>query len=197
MSAIILAGGQSRRLGQDKAWVKVDGQVIIQRILARIKPLFKEIIVVGSESGKFQELGVRTVSDELPDKGPLGGLYSGLRASSSKWIFCCACDMPFLNQNLIVALANQVDQTNTVLCKWEGKIQPLHGFYNKNCLPVITDKLQKGQNRVCDIFPLLKVKYLGKEFIVDYDPNGYSFFNLNTPEALKQAKNIAYSCTLT
>ncbi len=193
VSAIILAGGRSRRLGRDKAWLEIGGQTIIERVLARLRPLFEEVMIVAPSSPPFQSLGVRVVPDELPGKGPLGGLYSGLRASTKQWVFCCACDMPFLNKNLIAALTAQANQADAVICRWEGRLQPLHGLYARTCLPTIRKNLENEQKRMIDILPALKVKYPGGDFIAGYDPKGYSFFNLNTPQALNRAEKIAES----
>ena len=193
VSAIILAGGQSRRMGRDKAWLEIGGQAIIERVLARLRPLFEEVIVVGPPSPHLQGLGVRVVPDELPGKGPLGGLYSGLRAGGSQWAFCCACDMPFLNKNLIAALSGQANQADAVICRWGNKLQPLHGLYAQTCLPVIQKNLENEQKRMLGILPSLQVKYLEENFIRGYDPKGYSFFNLNTPQALSRAEKITES----
>ncbi len=187
MTAVILAGGKSRRLGQDKAWLKIGGQAIIRRTLACLSPLFEEVIIVGpAYAGEFQELGVKIIPDELPETGPLGGLYSGLKASSCEWVFCCACDMPFLNSKLIAALKSQANHYNAIICKWAGKTHPLHSFYTKSCLPVIQNNLENNQLKMMDILPLLTVKYVDEKFIAQYDADGSSLFNLNTPKNLKQ-----------
>lgn len=190
MTAIILAGGKSSRMGQDKAWLKIGEKAIIEQLLDKLTPIFKEVIISGSRTPDFNKLGVRIIPDELPETGPLGGIYSGLKAIDTDWAFCCACDMPFINPDLINALTCEID-ADALICQWEGKIHPLHGFYNKTCLPVIWQALEAEQYRMLDLLPRLRVKYLDETFIAQYDPYGYSFFNLNTPEDLKRATPAA------
>lgn len=197
MTAVILAGGQSRRMEQNKAWLEIGGRPVIQRVLSQVAPLFEEIIIAGDSSPDLQNLGVKIVSDKFKGKGPLAGLYTGLITSRSEWIFCCACDMPFLNKKLLLALKGQASRVDTVICQWEGRLQPLHGFYRQTCLPVIEKHLREDSLKLVDIFPSLEVKYLKDTFVKRFDQKGHSFFNLNTPDAISRANIIAGGNKLT
>ncbi|MBI5789132.1 MAG: molybdenum cofactor guanylyltransferase [Candidatus Schekmanbacteria bacterium] len=193
MTALILAGGQSRRLKQDKAWLELGGKPLIRRVADCLAPLFDEILLVGAASIRYKELGLTIIPDEQPGEGPLGGLYTGLQVAQTPWVFCCACDMPFLNPTLITALLDQIEPEYTaVVCRWEQHLHPLHAFYSQSSLPQIKQTLDVDKRRLHDLLANLRVKYIDEGFIKLYDPQGLSFFNLNTPDALQKATEIFF-----
>jgi molybdenum cofactor guanylyltransferase len=100
-SAVILAGGESRRMGRDKAFIDLDGVPLVMRVIERVAPLCTEMILVTNDPGAYAQFGCRLVADVYPGKGSLGGIFSGLQAAREQYALAVACDMPFLNQELL------------------------------------------------------------------------------------------------
>ena len=191
MTGIILAGGKSKRMGKEKALLKIGKTYLIELIIEKLKDFFEEIVLItANNSFKYRFPGIRTVIDVVPGKGPLGGIYTGLLVSQSKYNFICACDVPFLNLNLLKFIVSQINENNAVIPIIKGFTEPLHSIYSKSCLPAIEYQLQTGDLKIKNFFPKIKCKYIPEDRIKRYDPCLLSFFNLNTPHALKLAKNL-------
>ena len=191
ITGIILAGGKSQRMGKEKASLKIGKTYLIEVIAGKIKDFFEEIIlIITNDSFKYQFPGVRVVTDVVPGKGPLGGIYTGLLVSQSKYNFICACDMPLLNLNLLKFMVSQINENDAVIPIIKGFDEPLHSIYSKSCLPAIKYQLQTGDLKIKNFFPRIKCKYIPEDKIKKYDPCLLSFINLNTPQALELAKNL-------
>jgi len=191
ITGIILAGGKGRRIGKEKASLKFGKTYLIEVIAEKLKDFFEEIVlIIANDSFKYRFPETRTVTDIIPGKGPLGGIYTGLLVSQSKYNFICACDMPFLNLNLLKFMVSQINGNDAVIPIIKDFTEPLHSIYSKSCLPAIKYQLQTGDLKIKDFFPKIKCKYVPEDKIRKYDPYLLSFFNLNTPQALKLAKNL-------
>lgn len=193
MTGIILAGGKSRRMGQDKAFLKIDNKRLIELVIERLRAVFDKIIIVTNDPVKFQFLGVKVVKDIVFNKGPLGGIYTGLLISESKYNFICACDMPFLSSYLLKFMISKVEGNDVVVPVVGNFVEPLHSIYSRNCLMPIKRHLENEELRVRDFFPEVKCNYLPENLIRKYDPHLRSFFNLNTPKMLKLIRNFEHS----
>jgi len=188
MTGIILAGGKSRRIGEDKAFLEIDNKPLIELVVERLKAVFNKIIIVTNDPVKFQFLGIKVVKDVVFNKGPLGGIYTGLLISETKYNFICACDMPFLSSHLLKFMSSEVEGNDVVVPIVGNFAEPLHSIYSKNCLMPIKRHLENGELRVRDFFPEVKCKYIPENLIRKYDPHLQSFFNLNTPKMLESVK---------
>ena len=190
MTTIVLAGGKSRRLGRYKALETLGGQSLVERVIDRLSPLGTEIIVVAAEEdwGFPPDIKVKTVFDVYPDKGALVGIYSGLKAASTFYSLVVACDMPFLNVALLRYLMGLSSGFDAVIPKLEGKLQPLHAVYSKDCLGPIEDMLGEDRRKVTDLPDRLRVRFVGDKEIETFDPEHLSFFNINSEFDLQQAK---------
>lgn len=187
VSAIILAGGRNTRMrGEDKAFLEVEGKPIIVRLIEKLKPLVSELIVVTNTSEKYQGLEVKTIKDEYPGKGPLMGLYSGLKASRAEYNFVVACDMPFINTSLIKFIIDNRDNYDIVISRVSEKFHTLFGLYSKSCIPVMEGMLRKNNLCLRSIFPKLNVRLLSKEDIEKFDPHLLSLVNINTAEEIER-----------
>ncbi len=224
VSGIILAGGQSRRMGHDKAFIEFDGKPIIQRVVERTQQVCAETIIVANEADVFARIlgtvaeGARVVSDVFPGKASLGGLFSGLQAAREPFALAVACDMPFLNVELLrylVTLAPQSDvviprasdhsgktprgarreknadgrtapRTDQPLAK-EADLHPLHAVYSKNCLAPMLARLQADDLRMIGFHDAVRVRVVSVDEVNRYDPQHWSFFNMNTPTDLQVA----------
>ena len=194
LTAIVLAGGKSTRLGVDKALERLDGQTVIERVLARLSLLVADTVIVISqrqaETSYLRDSGTKVVVDLYPDRAALGGVYTGLAASSSQYNFAVACDMPFLNTDLIRYMASLAPDYDAVIPRVDKYIEPLHSIYSRNCLPAMKAVLDGGRLRFVDVFERLKVRYVERDEIDRFDPEHLSFFNINTQADLELARTI-------
>lgn len=195
MTSIILAGGKSLRLGRDKAWEKVGGESLIQRVVNRLAPLSHELIVVIApgqpEPALKADIDIKVTSDIYPGCGSIGGIYTGLTAASSFQSLVVACDMPFLVASLLRYMMEVSPGYDVVIPRADKGLEPLHAIYSKNCLAPIRDLIQQGRLRIAEFFPQVAVRYLDTEEISRFDPEQLSFLNVNTPRELERAKAMA------
>lgn len=190
MTAIILAGGKSSRMGFDKAFIKIRGIPIIKRQLKQLKQIFKKIIIVTNNPLNYKFKGARVIGDLITERGPLGGIYSGLKASFSDYNFVVACDMPFLNKALIRYMIKDRDNYDVVIAKIDGKFHPLFGLYSKNCIPAIEEMLKQNKLKVSSIFPKVKSHFILRREIRRFDRDLLSLLNINTEGDLAILKEL-------
>lgn len=179
-------------MGQNKALLSVTpgGPSIVEMVAARLAEVASETLVVGSESEPYEFLGLRHVRDVYPNAGSLGGIYSGLQAASCPYALVVACDMPFLNADLLRYMVS-VPKEYDVLIPVIDEPEPMHAIYSRRCLPWMEEKLQAGRYKIIGWFANAKVQTIERDMIERYDPEHRSFFNMNTPEEWQRAKEIA------
>lgn len=191
LSAIVLAGGASRRLGQDKAALVFGGRPLLQRTVECLAGLCDEIIVAGgSRPANPLPVHVRFIPDQLPGRGPLAGIQSGLRVISTDRALTVACDMPFLNPALLTFMAGMPRDYQALVPEWAGQRHPLHAIYARSCLPAIDSVLSEGLNAVDEILPRVQLRIVPEAEIAALDPRGLSLFNLNEPQDLDTARSL-------
>jgi molybdopterin-guanine dinucleotide biosynthesis protein A len=183
MTGIILAGGKNSRMGQKKAFIEINGIAIVDIILNIFQNLFSEIIIVTNTPEDFKYTKARLVKDIMPGKGPLGGLYTGIKAAAFDRCFVTACDMPYINLQLIKHII-QIKGYDVVVPKVNSKFEPLFAVYSKNCLNTIEKNLSEERLRILDIFSEIKVKEIYEDEMRLYDSKLLSLINLNTPGQL-------------
>ncbi|MDE2843297.1 MAG: molybdenum cofactor guanylyltransferase [Chloroflexota bacterium] len=195
VTGIILAGGRSRRLGRDKAVEPFGGQPFIRRVIERVAPLTSEIVVVVADSARADSLPLepahRIAVDIFPEGGSLGGIFSGLAAAENPWGLVVACDMPFLNRDLLEHMLAQREGWDAVVPQPGSFPEPTHALYSRACLPSIEARLQANDLKISGFFDQVRVKYLAQEEIETFDPALHSFFNVNSPEDLELARELA------
>jgi molybdopterin-guanine dinucleotide biosynthesis protein A len=174
-------------MGENKAFIEIEGVPIIHRIHTLFKNLFQEIVIVTNQQDLFLDLESKIYSDLIPERGVLGGLYTGLFFSSFPYSFCVACDMPFLKTTVIEYLIKNIEDYDVIVPKTSDGLQPLHAVYSKNCLGPIKEILDQGKYKIIDLYPMVKVKIM-EEGLKYLDPMGESFININTPEELYHIK---------
>ncbi len=190
INAIILAGGKNTRMeGKDKSFLEVEGRPFIEIIIDRLKDLVSKIIVVTGSPGKYSKFKVKLVSDEEAGKGPLMGIYSGLKASGAKYNFVVGCDMPFISSALIKYMLDKRGNCDVFLIKDGERLHTLFGVYSKGCIPDFRQALENDELRIASAFRRLNIRYLSKKQAGKYDPGLFSVVNINTPQELKRAKN--------
>lgn len=194
-SGIVLAGGRSRRLGRDKALETIGGQVLIRRVIDRLSQVTDGVSVVVADHTQAETLPLdnrqQVVLDRYPGGGSLGGIFSGLQAASQDWGVVVACDMPFLNLNLIRRMLELREGADAVVPVLAGRVEPTHAVYSKVCLPFMEQLLQANDLKVSLFFDKVRVVYLPEADMAALDPDGLSFFNVNSPADLERALVLA------
>jgi molybdenum cofactor guanylyltransferase len=191
-TGIILSGGKSIRMGENKAFIEIDGVPIIRRIHNLFKELFQEIIIVTNQKELFSNFEAKIYSDIFPNKGVLGGLYTGIFFSTFNFSFCVACDMPFIKKSLVQYLLNHIKEEDVIVPQTKDGLQPLHAIYSKNCLEPIKKVIEQGKYKITDIYDLVKVKIIQENEFISFDPMRKSFINVNTPVELLSLRREKY-----
>ena len=195
MSAIVLAGGMSRRLGRDKALETVGGEPLISRVIGRLSSLSRQTVVVVNDLTRASALPLpesATVAVDLyPGKGSLGGIFTGLSASEHPWGLVVACDMPFLSTGLLTYMLSLRDGYDAVVPLLEGRPETTHAVYSKSCLPNIERRLQADDLKIARFFDEVRVRFVPQDDVDRLDPDHLSFFNINTQEDLDRALALA------
>ena len=192
VSGVILAGGVSRRLEKNKALERIGGKALIERVVDSLVPLTTEVLAVVARPEQVTALrlpsSVRVVSDRYPGGGSLGGIFTGLEASAEPWSLVVACDMPFLNRELLHHLMAQSSNVDAVIPCLGGQPEPLHALYSKACLAPMERMLRDGDLKIAPLFEAVRVRYVDEETIDRIDPRHLSFFNINTQADLEEAR---------
>jgi molybdopterin-guanine dinucleotide biosynthesis protein A len=199
-TGIILAGGRSRRMGADKAFVVLDGKRLIERVMGALQQVCGQILIVSSDTQPYAMLGARVVADSIRSFGSIAGLHAGLQAMDTELGVAVAVDMPFLSPALlramvdaaagwdavIPALASKAGPTDTA--RGRGKdlgIHPLHAVYRRTCLGAIQAAIDRDDRLLNAFLPAVRVRYFVTEEIRRLDPKLHSLVNVNTPEELR------------
>jgi molybdopterin-guanine dinucleotide biosynthesis protein A len=190
-TGIILAGGKNLRMGKNKAFLEVQGSRIIDRTKSIFIDLFDEVLLVTNSPLDYLELNLRIVTDLYPEKGALGGVFTGLFHCSHSHAFVAACDMPFLNRALVSHLVALFPGFDLVIPRTEDGWQPLHAIYSRKCLPFMEALILEGNLKIIDFFHRVKKREVPTEEILPFDPQLLSFLNVNTPEDLARIRQLA------
>jgi molybdopterin-guanine dinucleotide biosynthesis protein A len=192
VTGIILAGGKSRRMGEDKRYLVVGEQTLLERGLGVIRSIFQEVLVVIAQDTPPLSVDARVIRDLLPDCGSLGGLYTGLMQATTPWIFVVACDMPFLDQAVISQFTSRRATADIVMAKLDGRLHPMHALYGKRCLPALEQMIQARQLKIQEIVSQssLRVQYVTEAELLTIDPSWRSFQNVNSPSDLEAARSL-------
>jgi molybdopterin-guanine dinucleotide biosynthesis protein A len=190
----IQAGGQSSRMGEDKALKPFLGRPLILRVIERLTPIADEIIVTTNRPEAFNFLTHRLFTDLKPGRGALGGLYTAIASASHPVVAVVACDMPFASPSLIETASRLLveEEADVVIAKSDEGYEPLHAVYRREtCLPAIESAIDADQWKVIAWFPKVKVRVFTPEELKQSDPPGLAFWNVNTPEEFAKAEQIA------
>lgn len=179
---IILAGGDSKRLGQPKALLDFNGQSLIEKMVTILQHTFTRITLVTDRPELYGNLPVKIVSDLITDrvKSPLRGIHAGLSASTLPHQFVVACDMPYLNPDLIDFMETFAPGHDAVVPRIGQYYQPLHAIYSRSCIGVIEKQIKLGDYKIIDFYAKIKVYYIDETEIERFDPEQRSFININT-----------------
>ena len=187
ISGVILVGGDSRRMGRDKALLSVAGRPLVQRVAEVLREVTDELLLVGEKAERYTWVGGRAVDDQGPGSGPLAGIKTALSVARHPYCLVVACDMPFLNADLLRYMLRQAIGWDAAVPRRREGLEPMHAVYNRSCLKLVEWMLENGELSPLDLFPLVRVRYLEMHEVAPYDPRGRSFVNLNTPADLALA----------
>lgn len=194
LTIVIQAGGQSSRMGQDKALMPFLEQPLIARQADRLAGLADELLVTTNNLENYTFLGLPLVPDVMPGMGALGGLFTALFAAREPLVAVLACDMPFIQADLLevqrdILLREQVD---IVVPRSPEGLEPLHSIYRRStCLPAVQAALAAGERKVISWFSRVKLRVMEPEEVARYDPDFRSFVNVNSPEEFRDAEELA------
>jgi molybdopterin-guanine dinucleotide biosynthesis protein A len=192
VTGVLLAGGKSRRMGEDKRYLVVGEQTLLERGLGVLRSMFHEVLVVIAQDSAPLDIDARIVRDLVPDCGSLGGIYTGLTQATTPYIFAVACDMPFLNQAVITQFTNRRDTADIVMARLATRLHPMHALYGKGCLPAMEQMIVARQLKIQELVShaSLRVQYVTEADLLSIDPSWRSFHNVNTPEDLEAAYSL-------
>jgi molybdopterin-guanine dinucleotide biosynthesis protein A len=197
ITGIVLAGGKGIRFGSDKLLIKLEDQYLLNLVTAKISKLTHEIIIVTS----LEQYGVvsgiskneRIVTDLIPGKAAMGGIYTGLSTASNSLCLVVGCDMPLLNLNLIQHMINEAAGYDVAMPRIGEYVEPLHAVYSKNCLPVMSRMITDNNLQINRLLKMVNTRYISSEEIDRLDPQHLSVFNINTQDDLARARSILES----
>ena len=192
VTGVLLAGGKSRRMGEDKRHLVVGEQTLLERGLAVLLSIFQEVLVVIAQDSPPLGVDARVVRDLVPDCGSLGGLYSGLMQATTPWVFVVACDMPFLNQAVIAQFTSRRANADIVMARLADRLHPMHALYGKRCVTVLEEMIRARQFKIQEVVShsFLRVQYVTEADLLTIDPSGHSFYNVNTMADLEAARSL-------
>ena len=194
LSLALLSGGNSERMGQDKALMSFLGRPLILRILERLTPLADETIISTNRPGEYVFLGLPTCPDLRPGNGALGGLYTSLAVAKFPYVVATACDMPFVSPSLFEYERDLLIESgaDVVIPATPEGLEPLHAIYRREtCLPAIEAALDAWKLKLVGWLSEVKVETVPSEVRIRFDPQGLAFWNLNTPEEFRKAEERA------
>lgn len=186
MTGVILSGGKNTRMGENKAFLRIGGERLIDRTVRLFRQVFREVIIVTTNPLDYLDQEAVIVTDILPGKGALGGLYTGLFYSTDEYAFLAACDMPFLNTSFMEYMLQQTTGYDIVVPAPPDGLQPLHAIYARRCLPAIRARLDKNRLQIKDFYPERPLLKISPEVLDTFDPDRRMFLNVNTPEDLEK-----------
>jgi len=207
VTGVILAGGKSRRMGQNKALLPLDEDSLIEHVIRRMRRVTDELLLITNAPAEYAHLGLPMHRDMIPDTGALGGIYTGLTYASHDVVVCVACDSPFLQPKLLSYLISILGEYDAVMPYTDSRnkdievtnpsystdrmtLQTLCAVYAKRCLSIIEQMLNEPDLRVHALQERANILTLAPEIWKTYDSKGYSFFNVNTPADFEKAQTM-------
>lgn len=186
ITGVLLTGGESRRMGRNKALLEIDGKPLVERSLEVLAGICSEVLISSREADSYTGYGYKVIPDRIKGKGPLGGLYSVLPQAGNEYLFLAACDMPLLNEQAIAYLYRELGDFDAIVPSVLGRIHPLHAYYHRRILPLVEKNIQQEKLRLAGLLDACRTKIVKlDEALKDSGHRELlerSFWNVNTPE---------------
>jgi molybdenum cofactor guanylyltransferase len=195
VSSVVLTGGQSRRMGTDKALLVLDGKTLLRRSLDALRAVTSEIMIVGDRPA-YHGHGVAVIADRYPGAGVLGGIATGLESTECAHVLVVACDMPYLSPDVLRAMIDVSGDYDAVVPMTEitgpdseslVRYHPTHALYSRTCLPAILMAIAEHRLRITDVLGQLRVKALSERWMRSIDPTLSTLVNVNSPAEFEEA----------
>lgn len=185
-TAYVLAGGQSARMGEDKALLSYRGDSLIQYPLRLFQQLTRTVRIIGHPD-RYARFGLPVVADCVPSCGPLSGVYTALKDSSTLWNLFLACDMPLMRADFFQLLLSRRSGADAVVARFDdGFVEPLAAAYSLACLPAIAACFSQGRFKVSDFFSSITVAWVGEDDLRQQGLSRQIFTNVNTREEFRE-----------
>jgi molybdopterin-guanine dinucleotide biosynthesis protein A len=180
ITGAVLAGGKSSRMGRDKALLDLHGQPFIQRIVATLQRVFQSVVIISDSGQRYESLGIPIYGDVFKNCGPLAGVHSALKHSTTDAVFIVSCDLPLLTPAIVQYVVGSKIHHDVTLLATTNSVQPLCGLYNRKCLPLIEKHLKQAQYSVLRCIQEIQTVILSPA-PARVDNAGYALMNVNTP----------------
>jgi molybdopterin-guanine dinucleotide biosynthesis protein A len=192
VTGVIQAGGKSTRMGgQPKALMELGGRPLVERVVAALVGVVDDLLLVTNTPERYAYLGLALAPDVYPDHGSLGGIYSGLKAASGDAAFTVACDMPFLQSEVVRLVVERAPLADVVVPRVGGQLETLHAAYRKTCLPHMQAQLLAGRLKIVEFFAQVRVLEIPEAEVARLADPALVFMNVNTPDELARARALA------
>ena len=186
ITGVILAGGQSRRFGQDKAFFQINGRPMVRIVADVLGAVFDQVIVAGGEPDQYAEIGLTCSPDPIKEKGALGGILNAFSNTSADSIFICGCDMPLVQVDVIRQILDNANDSDIILPIMDGIRQPLHAMYHRTVLPVVEELIHDSASFLPDLFGRVKVLSLDNDIFASIPNAPLSFVSFNDLTTMNQ-----------
>lgn len=177
-------------MGEEKALIDLAGEPLLKRTADRLAVFFSDVIVVADAPERFRDLPYRFEADDQSGLGPMGGLATALRTAEKETLFVVACDMPFLNPNVIRSMIDHLNGYDLLMPNLGNRLHPLHALYTKKCLPVIEAQIKAGDLALHHLVDAVNSRLYPEEMFRQFDPSLRSVMNINTPAELERARQL-------
>ncbi len=186
-TAVILAGGKSSRMGFDKQFLRINEVRIMEKLIHELSKEFEDIIIVTNKPGEYKKDGVRIISDEIKEFGPLSGIHVGIKQSKSRYVYFIACDMPNVNLDYIFYMKKVLtnSKANACIAKRDGKFEPFNAFYSVDILPKIEKLISLNRRSIAGLIDIIEPIFIEENVLKKYDYSFDMFINLNSKEDLE------------
>lgn len=186
-TAVILAGGKSSRMGFDKQFLRINEVRVMEKLIHELSKEFEDIIIVTNKPEEYKKDGVRIISDEIKEIGPLSGIHVGIKQSKSRYVYFIACDMPNVNLDYIRYMKKVLtnSKANACIAKREGKLEPFNAFYSVDILPKIEKLITLNKRSIAGLIDIIEPLFIEENVLKKYDYSFDMFMNLNSKEDLE------------
>ncbi|MBB6215809.1 molybdopterin-guanine dinucleotide biosynthesis protein A [Anaerosolibacter carboniphilus] len=189
-TAILLAGGKSRRMGFDKRFIEIENKTMVDFQIERLYKAFQRILLITDDRRLFSGCSCEVIEDEFKDIGVLGGLYTGLKNSYTIYNYVLACDMPSINYNYIEYMKELLREApkeyDGLVTRYGEWIEPFNAFYHKNLIHPLKDAIEDGHKRISFVLKKCDVLYVDERTARSFSPDWRMFTNLNSEDDLKK-----------
>ena len=186
-TAVILAGGKSSRMGLDKQFLRINEVRIMEKLIRELSKEFEDIIIVTNKPEEYKKDGVRIISDEIKEFGPLSGIHVGIKQSKSRYVYFIACDMPNVNLDYIHYMKKVLtnSKANACIAKREGRLEPFNAFYSVDILPEVEELITLNRRSIAGLIDSIEPIFIEENVLKKYDYSFDMFTNLNSKEDLE------------